>query len=80
MHQQKRWKGSWCVLMLVLRSLSSAANPHDMTKSTDLELRFTWTETPKRGSLSIDLTDLYRGVIIPIFGNESMWSKFEGWW
>ena len=47
-------------------------NPHDQTKSTNLELRFTVTETPKKGSQSIYSTDLYRGVIIPIFGNLSI--------
>ena len=67
-------------MMLVLRSINSATNPHDMTKSTDLEFKFTLTETPRRGSLSIGSTDLYRGVMIPIFGNQSICCNFEGWW
>ena len=50
----------------------TATNPHDKTKSTNLDLRFTLTETPKKGSLSIHSTDLYRGVITPIFGNQSL--------
>ena len=45
-------------------------NPRNTTKSTNLEWKFASTETPNRGSLSIYSTDLYRGVIIPIFGNE----------
>jgi len=36
------------------------------------ESRSALTETPKKGSLSIFSTDLYRGVIIPIFGNQSI--------
>ena len=49
-----------------------STNPHDKTKSTDSELRFTLAETPKKGSLSIYSTNLYRGVIIPVFGNRSI--------
>ena len=30
------------------------------------------TETPKKGHMSIYSTDLYRGVIVPVFGNESI--------
>jgi len=36
------------------------------------ELKSTLTETPQKGSMSFYSTDLYRGVIIPIFRNESI--------
>ena len=49
-----------------------ATNPHDKTKSTNLEVGFTLTETPKKRPLSICSNDLYRGVIIPIFENQSV--------
>ena len=50
----------------------TTTNPHDKTKPTNLELIFALKETPKKGCLSIVSTDLYRGVIIPIFGNQSI--------
>ena len=50
--------------------VARTTNPHDQTKSTDLGLRFTLTQTPQRGCLSIYSTDSYRGVTIPIFGNQ----------
>ena len=50
----------------------SPTNLHDKTKSTSLELRFTLTEIPQKGFLSIYSTDLQWGVIIPIFGNQSI--------
>ena len=52
--------------------MNLTTNPHDKTKSTKLELRFSLTETPRKGSLSIRSTGLYRGVIIPVVGNESI--------
>ena len=56
-------------------------SPHDKTKTTNLELRFTLTETTEKRSLSIYSTNLYRGVIILIVGNQWMdWSDREGWW
>ena len=54
------------------RILVPTTNPPNETKSTNLEMRFTLTETPERGVLSIYLTDLYRGVIIPIFRHQSI--------
>ena len=51
---------------------AATTSPHDPTKSTNLEWRSTLTATPKRGFLSIYLTDLYRGVIIPVFENQSI--------
>ena len=35
-------------------------------------MRCVWTETPKQGSMSIYSTDLYRGVIISIFRDQSI--------
>ena len=37
-----------------------------------LELRFALTGTPKKGSLSIYSNDSYWGVIVPVFGNQSI--------
>ena len=66
--------GGWQVnepFLDLVASLVAGIGGVDGTKSTNLDLRFTLTETPKRGSMSIYSTDLYRGVIIPIFGNSS---------
>ena len=45
-------------------------NPHDTTKSTNLRVEMYLDRDPQKGS--IYSTDLYRGVNIPIFGNESI--------
>jgi len=55
-----------------LKYVPASTNPHDKATSTNLEFSFTLTETPKKGSMSINSTGLYRGVIIPIFGNQSI--------
>ena len=47
-------------------------NPHDKTKSNNLELGLTLTETQEKGSPSIYSTDSHRGVIVPILGNQSI--------
>jgi len=57
---------------LVGRRGQRPTNPHVQTTSTNLELRFTLTENPKKRYVSIYSTDLHRGRIIPIFGNQSI--------
>ena len=52
--------------------VSRSTNPRDKTKLTSLKMRFTLTETPKKGPLSIFSTDSYRVVIIYIFRNHSI--------
>jgi len=44
------------------------------------ELRFTLTETPKKGSLSIDSTVFVPGVKYSCIVNQSIWSDRQGWW
>ena len=46
----------------------ATTNTHDKTKSTNLESRFTLTETPEKRALSIYSSKLCQGVIIRIFG------------
>ena len=57
---------------LGLATVDWTTNPHVQIKLANLELRLNLTKTPKKGSLSIDSTDLYRGAIIPIFRIQSI--------
>jgi len=64
--------GARDVDFVIPRKVCPPTNHHHKTNSTNLELKFTLTETPKRGFMSIYSTDLYQGVIMSIFGNRSM--------
>ena len=50
-------------------SQSAQSNPHDTKQSTNSTAQIYLTKTPQRGSLSIDATDSYRRVIIPVLAN-----------
>jgi len=58
---------------------SPPTNPHDKTKSTHLELRFTLTETPRKG-LCPSIRLISTGGNYSYLWKSIDWSDREGWW
>jgi hypothetical protein len=65
-------QGNWSQMEGHLRTCRPSHQPSRSDQIDLLALRFTFTETPETESPSIYSNDLYRGVIIPIFGNQSI--------
>ena len=66
---------------MILKCGPLPTNPHDETKSTNLNLEIYLDRPPKKMRLSIYSSELYQGVMIPIFGNRSIgrWSCSAPW-